>query len=379
MNTAIERSRTASKLARLHKIMERKQLDAIVVSSYQNVSYFGGTYLMSQVTVPDRLAFLVVPKGHAPTLLVCRIETRQVLSQTDIQDVSDYVEFADNPSEMLARLLVERGLASASIGIDSKRLSVASGEILKERLSGVELVPIDDDLELAQSVKDEAEIASLEAAAKATVEAVEETAAELPAGSTERDFSTTVFLKVMQKGGAPLFLVFASGERTMQAHPESRDRRLENGQLWRIDYGARFKEVINSDVARTGVAGEPEPEQEATLRALRATQDAGFRAIEPGRPAREVFEAVKEEFKRQGLPFSMPHVGHGMGIAVHEFPMLQPLSDIPLGVGMVLNIEPMVVREDRREAYHTEDLAEVTPNGPRLLTVPQEKLLRVRA
>lgn len=379
MSTTVERSRTAPKVARLQEIMERKQLDAIVVSSYQNVSYFGGTYLMSQVTVPDRLAFLIVPKRQAPTLLVCGIETRQVLSQTDIRDVRDYVEFADNPSEILARLLAERGLTAASIGIDSRRLSIASGEILKDRLSGVELVPIDDDIELAQSIKDEAEIATLEAAAKATLEAVEETAAELPGGSTERDFSTTVFLKVMQKGGAPLFLVFASGERTMQAHPESKDRRLENGQLWRIDYGARFKEVINSDLARTGVAGEPEPEQEATLKALRATQDAGFKAIEPGRPAREVFEAVRNEFKRQGLPFSMPHIGHGMGIAVHEFPMLQPLSDIPLQVGMVLNIEPMVVREDRREAYHTEDLAEVTPNGPRLLTVPQERLLRVRA
>ncbi len=379
MSTTVERSRTAPKIARLQEIMERKQLDAVVVSSYQNVSYFGGTYLMSQITIPDRLAFLIVPKRQPPTLVVCGIETRQVLSQTDIKDVRDYVEFSDDPSEVLARVLAERGLTAASIGIDSKRLSLNSSEVLKENLGGVELVPIDDDIELAQSVKDEAEIAILEAAAKATVAAAEETAAELAPGSTEKDFSTTVFLKLMQKGGAPLFLVFASGERTMQAHPESKDRRLENGQLWRIDYGARFHEVINSDVARTGITGEPEAEQVATLKALRATQDAGFKAIEPGRPAKEVFEAVKAEFKRQGLPFSMPHIGHGMGIAVHEFPMLQPHCDIPLQVGMVLNIEPMVVREDRKEAYHTEDLAEVTAHGPRLLTVPQEDLLRVRA
>jgi len=379
MSTTAERSRTAPKFARLQEIMERKQLDAVVVSSYQNVSYFGGTYLMSQITIPDRLAFLVVPRREAPTLVVCGIETRQVLSQTDIKDVRDYVEFADNPSEVLARILVERGLTAASIGIDSRRLSLASSEVLKDNLGSVELVPIDDDIELAQAVKDEAEVAVLEAAAKATVAAAEETAAELPPGSTERDFSTTVFLKLMQKGGAPLFLVFASGERTMQAHPESRAQRLQAGQLWRIDYGARFSEVINSDVARTGVTGEPEAEQEATLKALRATQDAGFNAIEPGRPAKEVFEAVKAEFKRQGLPFSMPHIGHGMGIAVHEFPMLQPHSDIPLQVGMVLNIEPMVVREDRKEAYHTEDLAEVTATGPRLLTKPQDQLLRVRA
>ena len=379
MGITAVRAPTAPKIARLQEIMDRKHLDGIVVSSYQNVSYFGGTYVMSQVSLPDRLAFLVVPRDQAPTLLVCGIETRQVQTQTDIKDVRDYVEFAESPTEVLARVLAERGLNRGSIGIDARRLPVASGDLLREELRGVELVPIDDDIELAQSIKDATEIGILEAAANATLAAAEETAAELQPGSTERDFSTTVFLKVMQKGGAPLFLEFASGERTMQAHPESTDRRLEAGQLWRIDFGARFHEVINSDLARTGVTGEPSKEQEATLKALRATQDAGFRAIEPGRPAREVFEAVKNEFKRQGMPFSMPHIGNGMGIAVHEFPMLQPRCDIRLQVGMVLNIEPMVVLEDRKEAYHTEDLAEVTKDGPRLLTKPQETLLRVRA
>jgi len=378
MSTTAERADTAPKLARLQAIMDRQGLDAIVVSSYQNVSYFAGTYLMSQVAIPDRHAYLVVPRGKAPTLVVCGIETRQVLTQTDIKDVRDYVEFAENPTDVMSQVLVERGLTSGSIGVDARRLPMASGDLLREQLRGIELVPIDDDIELAQSVKDRTEIEILESAAQATLEAVQETAAELRAGSTERDFSTSVFLKLMQKGGAPLFLVFACAERTMQAHPESKDRPLKPGELWRIDFGARFHEVINSDLARTGVTGEPSDEQKATLKALRATQDAGFKAIEPGRPAKEVFEAVKSEFKRQGLPFSMPHIGHGMGIAVHEFPVLQPRCDIPLEVGMVLNIEPMVVLEDRKEAYHTEDLAEVTASGARLLTKPQDELLRVR-
>ena len=379
MSVTAKPARTAPKLARLQDVIERRNLDAIVVCSYQNVSYFAGTYLMTQVSLPDRLAFLVVPRKAAPTLIVCGIEKLQVLTQTDISDVRDYVEFVDNPTAILADVLQERKLAGGSIGIDARRLPVASGNVLQERLSGIELVPVDDDIELAQAVKDETEMAIMEEAAKATLAAAEETAAELPLGATERDFSTNAFLKLMQKGGVPLFLVFASGPRTMQAHPESTDRPLERGALWRIDFGARFHEVINSDLARTGVVGEPTAEQEATLIALRATQDAGFKAIEPGRRAKDIFNAVKAEFKRQGLPFSMPHIGHGMGIGLHEFPMLEPGNDTPLQAGMVLNIEPMVVLESRQEAYHTEDLAEVTAQGPRLLTPPQEHLLRIKA
>jgi len=205
--------------------------------------------------------------------------------------------------------------------------------------------------------------------------AIEETIEGLPKGATEREVSSAIYLKLMQSGGKPLFMVFASGERTLQAHPESTDTPMPPGILWRIDYGARFESGINSDLARTGVVGAASAEQEATLKALRATQDAGFRAIEPGRPAKEVFFAVRDEFKRQGIPFVMPHVGHGMGIGLHEYPMLEPGNDTPLEVGMVLNVEPMALITSRREGYHTEDLAAVTENGPRLLTPPQERLL----
>ena len=177
----------------------------------------------------------------------------------------------------------------------------------------------------------------------------------------------------------PAFMVFASGERTMQAHPESVSTPMPSGTIWRIDFGARFERGIYSDLARSGVVGKATNEQEATLTALRATQDAGFKALEPGRPAKDVFFAVRDEFKRQGLPFSMPHVGHGMGIGIHEFPILQPLCEIPLEPGMVLNVEPMTLIADRREGYHVEDLAAVTREGARTLTPLQERLLTIPA
>jgi Xaa-Pro aminopeptidase len=80
----------------------------------------------------------------------------------------------------------------------------------------------------------------------------------------------------------------------------------------------------------------------------------------------------------RGLPFRMPHVCHGIGIGLHEFPILEPGNDTKLQARMVLNIEPMVVLEERQEAHHTEDLAEVTDQGPSLLTPPQEELLKIR-
>jgi Xaa-Pro dipeptidase len=375
MGTTLRRAATAGKIERLRKLMESRGLDAIVVSSYQNVSYFGGSTITTQVSLPDRLGFLIARRDGAATLLFCNIEISQLRTQTDIEDVREYVEFAQNPTEELTKVLRDLGLTAASIGVDARRLPAASMTILQQELPAVEVVPIDDELELAQAVKDPDEVEALEDAAKASLSAIEESLKNLPEGSTEREVSSAIYLRLMQSGGKPLFMVFASGERTMQAHPESTNVPMPPGTIWRIDYGARFDGGINSDLARTGVVGKPSPEQEATLKALRATQDAGFKAIVPGRPAKEVFFAVRDEFKRQGLPFGMPHIGHGMGIGLHEYPMLEPHNDTPIEVGMVLNVEPMALIASRKEGYHTEDLAAVTESGVRLLTPPQERLL----
>lgn len=371
------RRNTTEQRSRLDAIMAKHELEGVVLCSYQGVSYFGGTHIMTQVSLPDRLEFLVQPRGRPATMLVCNIETSMVQSQTDIDDIREYVEFVEEPADALASLLRDLGFESARVGVELRRLPVAAADDVRRELPGVELVGVDDDVEVAQSIKTRDEIKTLERGAEATLQAVLAAAVDATTQTTEVAFCGNVYAQLAAAGGVPTFLVFASGERTLQAHAEAIDAPFEPGAIWRIDVGARFDNVINSDVARTGVVGDPTAEQEALLRALRATQDAGYAVIEPGRPAREVFEAVKAEFGRQGLDFWMPHVGHGLGIGLHEAPLLEPANDTPLEVGMVLNVEPMARIHDRNECYHVEDLAEVTEDGFRLLTQPQDALIRI--
>lgn len=378
MSTITEgRRSTTDRRARLDAIIEARDLDAAVICSYQGLSYFGGTHIMTQVSVPDRLEFLVERKGGKATLFVCSIETSMVRSQSDIDDVREYTEFADDPAESLAGVLQDLGLESGRIGVELRRLPAASAEAIRRALSKVELVGIDDDVEIAQAVKRAEEIEMLQRGAQATLDAVLAAAAAAGSSTTEIEFCGDVYARMAAAGGVPEFLVFAAGERGLQAHAEAVDAPFEAGTIWRIDVGARFDSVINSDLARTGIVGDPVPEQEELLAAVRATQDAGFAVIEPGRPAKDVFEAVKAEFGRQGLDFWMPHVGHGLGIGLHEFPMLEPRNDTPLEIGMVLNVEPMARIESRKECYHSEDLALVTEDGHRLLTKPQDSLIRI--
>ena len=370
-------SRTQER-AKLASVIADLELDAAVICSYQGVSYFAGTSIITQVALPDRLEFFIQFSDASPALLLCNIETGMAKSQTDIDDVSEYVEFVDVPAVALANLLTERGVVRGRIGIEKRRLHTEAYEDLKAALPDVEFVSIDQDVEDLQSVKSATEVEMLRRAAQSTLQALLDTVASASPGESELDFCSRVSSHLMSSGGIFGFMVFGAGARAIGAHVEATTSPLREGEIWRIDFGARFFDVINSDLARTGVVGEPSSEQREIFAALHAIQHAGFEALEPGRPAGEVFAAVKREYERQGLPFLMPHVGHGLGIGLHESPILEPANTSPLRAGMVLNVEPMVVLPDRGECYHTEDLALVTKDGYELLTPPQEELISIR-
>jgi len=117
MSSTATRS-TETHRARIAEIIDAKDLRAAVASSYQAVSYFAGTHIMTQIVLPDRLEFFVAFDGGDAALLVCNLETGMVKSQTDIPEIHEYVEFADVPAEALARLLRGRGVTSGRVGID---------------------------------------------------------------------------------------------------------------------------------------------------------------------------------------------------------------------------------------------------------------------
>jgi Xaa-Pro dipeptidase len=380
MMTVVEGSASrVEQRARLATVMKKHDLDAVVVTSYQGVSYFAGTNIITQNALPERLEFCILFRDGTTALLLCNIETGMATSQTDLTDINEYVEFADVPIIAFADLLKQRGLVKGRIGIESRRLHAEAYQDLREALPNVELIPVDHDVEEVQSVKTPTEVEQLRYAAQTTLDAVLDAATKAKPGDSELAVAADISHQITRNGGIYVFMVFSSGTRALGAHAEASSHSLEEGTIWRVDLGSRFFEFINSDLARVGVVGEANGRQQEIMSALHAIQHAGFEAIAPGRPAKDVFNAVDREFKNQGLPFSMPHVGHGLGIGLHEPPILEPQNATLLAPGMVVNVEPMVKLESEGECYHTEDLALVTETGYELLTAPQKELIAIQS
>ena len=108
--------------------------------------------------------------------------------------------------------------------------------------------------------------------------------------------------------------------------------------------------------------------QREVHRSLCEVQEATIKAMRPGVTAEDIFYICTDEFKKRGLPCTLPHIGHSFGIELHENPMIRPGDKTKLKPGMVINIEPMTF-DDQRSFYHTEDLILITDAGYRLLTL----------
>ncbi|TNC23781.1 aminopeptidase P family protein [Amycolatopsis alkalitolerans] len=349
----------------------------MVLNSYQAVTHFAGTNLLSQLLLPDRLTYLLVTRTGV-SLVTCNLEASQARAQSGIQRVAEYVEFEEPPESCLARELVRHSLAPAKIGVKARRLPGHSRDEIVALLPGLELVPIDDDIQLLQTFKYDKIRDRLAGATCATQKAIDEAVAAARHTSTELDVVSAIISGISGDGGVPVFCFFGSGPRTVLGHPEGRDVRLERGTVWRTDVGARFDGGVMSDVARCGVVGEPNPRQERAFATIQAAQRAGFEPLRPGATAADVYAAVRTTIREAGYDWDVPHVGHGLGVGVHEEPVFSPGNQTVLSPGMVVNVEPMLFLVDSGgEAFHTEDLAVVTESGHRLVTAPQTELLRI--
>ncbi|MCQ9205535.1 MAG: M24 family metallopeptidase, partial [Omnitrophica bacterium] len=81
---------------------------------------------------------------------------------------------------------------------------------------------------------------------------------------------------------------------------------------------------------------------------VRKAQELSIKKIKDGVKASEVDRAAREFIGKKGWAKYFGHdTGHGVGLSVHELPMLGPLSGEILKEGMVVTIEPAIYFKDK--------------------------------
>jgi Xaa-Pro aminopeptidase len=185
---------------------------------------------------------------------------------------------------------------------------------------------------------------------------------------------------VDRAGGAPgeAFIV-AHGPQTAVGH-ELGSGPIHAGEPVVIDLWPHDPvSGCHADMTRTFVVGEPPEElrryHQLTLQALERVHDS----VRAGIAGREVYAAACEPFEQAGLPTQRTKadgevldrgffhsLGHGVGLEVHEPPLLGRAPDV-LVAGDVVAVEPGCYRPGFG-GCRLEDLVRVTDEGGEVLT-----------
>jgi Xaa-Pro aminopeptidase len=218
-------------------------------------------------------------------------------------------------------------------------------------------------------VKDAGEVARIEAACAIADAALATVRPRLGEGPTEAEVALELEWQ-MRHGGAegPSFdTIVASGPNGAQPHHRAGGRRIGEGDLVVIDFGA-LVDGYHSDMTRTVAVGEPDPTQARMLAVVAESQAAGVAAVRAGVDAQAVDDACRRVIDTAGWGDAFLHgTGHGVGLDIHEPPRVSTVPTGKLADGYVVTVEPGVYLP-AHGGVRIEDTVVVTPDGCRTLT-----------
>ncbi len=211
-----------------------------------------------------------------------------------------------------------------TLAFEAQEMTVERHQQLAAAQPGLVLVPLGSAVEELRMVKDPAELALIGRACEITCQALDQVLPLLRQGTTERQFAVALERAMVDRGAeAPAFgTIVASGPNGATPHHVPGGRELARGDLVTVDCGARY-EGYHADMTRTFAIGEPAAWQREIYELVAAAQAAGVAAARAGTSAADMDAAARDMIGDAGYGEYFGHgLGHGIGLEVHEAPMI---------------------------------------------------------
>jgi Xaa-Pro aminopeptidase len=319
---------------------------------------------------------LLFVRGGSPVLIT---DSRYEEQATEQLSAEVEVELA---REGLAASLGECVLRTGAdtLGFEPEYVNVLDRRRIEEVCGGTRWVEALGVVMSLRVVKEPSEVEQIRKAIVVAEAALGRTLDWLRSGerASERRIAAQLEFELRSGGSEamPFEVIVASGPRSSLPHAEPGDRKIEEGDLLMLDFGATV-EGYCCDMTRTVVVGKASAWQSEIHAGVRAAQDAAIEAIGVGTSAADVDRAARERLAEGDWDRFFGHsTGHGIGLEVHEDPRLSSRSSDVLTPGHVVTVEPGVYLPGRG-GVRIEDDVWLGEDGPERLTGFSRRLLEL--
>jgi Xaa-Pro dipeptidase len=327
--------------------------DAYAIFNPTNITYY--------TNFPAATALLIPPEGKN-ILYVSGTNYEQ--AKAEAQDATvELLRRGENIYEKIAQQV-----PNVKIGVDT--LSFESWRLFSKIIGGADkLESVGSLIREQRAVKDAEEIELIQAACKIADIGIQTAAEFIRPGVKDKEVAAEVEYAMRKAGsdGTAFETIVASGHCCAYPHGTFTEKTIQEGDLIVVDIGATVK-FYRSDITRTFAANSPTEKQRRIYEAVKLAHQAAYEKIKPHVLAREVDMAARQVIETAGFgEFFVHNLGHGVGLEVHEAPVLSPDSKDLLEEGNVVTDEPGVYVPGYG-GVRIEDTVQITENGAKKLT-----------
>lgn len=212
--------------------------------------------------------------------------------------------------------------------------------------AGLEIVDSEQAFIEEMSVKQPYELEAIEKACEITDKAFNALLSEIKEGMSENDLAAELEYLMRKYGasGTSFSTISAFGENSSVPHHETGLRKLKFGDIILLDFGCKFGGYC-SDCTRTFLFGDDKKHEKfkTVYAEVLIAHELVKENLRAGMTGREADDIARSHLKKSDLAQYFTHsLGHGVGLQIHEYPLLTPRGEEVLKDGMVFSDEPGV-------------------------------------
>ena len=364
-----------NRLKDLRKIIDKNNLDAVVLTSMQNIAYYSG-FLYCSFGRP----YACIVTSKRSIVISANIDASQPWRRCYGENLI-YTDW-ERDNYLKSIIFVLKNVKK--IGVENDHLTLDRHKNLKDALNNPEIIDIAPLIMKKRMIKSEEEIKLITSGAKiadiggeALVKEIKIGASEMEIAMTGRDAMEKAIAKYHPNSELrDTWVWFQSGINTDGAHNPVTTRKLKHGDILSLNTFPMISGYYTA-LERTLFVKEAD---EASLKAWEANVKVhrrGIELIKPGAKCSEITAELNELFAELGyLQYRTFGYGHSFGVLSHYYGRegkLELREDVEtiLEPNMVISMEPMILIPEGKPGaggYREHDILVIKENGAEDIT-----------
>ena len=301
-------------------------LDGMIVSDPVNIRYLTNIEAEGTLILARKENFFITDGRYIEEVnSVLTIQDEIIVCDAKDIDPADYENFF---------------LFCENVGFEEHYVTYAQYKKFMYQYKINSLVETDYIIEQQRMIKDEEEIRNITKACNITDQCFDYITGFIKKGMTEIEIADEIEKFFKQKGAEALAFdtIVASGPNSSKPHAVPTKRKIKSGDVITIDMGCQYKGYC-SDMTRTIFVDKVPEEIRPIYELVLKNQTQTLSELREGMICKNVTKMVINDFELHD--HTLIHaLGHGVGMEVHEIPVLGTNSEVALKANMVVANEP---------------------------------------